>query len=267
MHAEQARRRPQGGLVPLSGPSDLSVTSGDVKVTTHGGVVTVTIDSPAKRNAITQAMYATMADALAAADADTGIGAVVVTGVGDVFTAGNDLDDFASGGALDESVRFLSAISSVSVPLIAAVNGLAIGVGLTMLLHCDLVYVEPDAELSAPFVELALVPEAASSLLLPRVIGERHASDLLLAGRRIDGTEAAAWGLANAALTPALDAAVSAAQRLATMPPHAVRASKMLLRSDERTVSGRMAEEMRAFVEALKGPEFAQVIAERRRPR
>jgi enoyl-CoA hydratase/carnithine racemase len=151
------------------------------------------------------------------------------------------------------------------VPIVAAVNGLAVGVGLTLLLHCDLVYVEPTAKLWAPFVELGLVPEAASSLLLPRVIGERRASELILCGRHIDGREAAAWGLANEAVTPVLDAALKAANALASQPPRAVRASKSLLRSEEHSVHGRMAEEMTAFREALSGPEFARIIGARSR--
>ena len=237
--------------------------SGEVKVQVSGRVVRVTIDRPAKRNALTQAMYGRMTDALLEADSDPGVGAVLITGVGDVFTAGNDLSDFASGANLDQVVRFLGALSSVRVPLVAAVNGFAVGVGLTMLLHCDLVYVEPTAQLSVPFVELGLVPEAASSLLLPRVVGERRASELILAGRRISGSEAAVWGLANEAASPALPPALEAATRLAGQPPHALRASKALLRSSDRTVEGRMAEEMTAFVKALNDPEFAAVVSTR----
>ena len=239
------------------------VPTGDVTVQVRDGIVTVTINRPSKRNALTQAMYGTMADALRDADLDQGVGAVVITGVDETFTAGNDLGDFATGGPLDEVVRFLSAISSVHVPVVAAVNGLAIGVGLTLLLHCDLVYVEPRADLSVPFVELGLVPEAASSLLLPRVVGERRAAELLLTGRHIDGREAAEWGLANAAVSPALGAALQAAGTLAKQPPKALRASKALLRSDQRTVSGRMAQEMEAFAEALGGTEFAGIIGTR----
>jgi enoyl-CoA hydratase/carnithine racemase len=235
-------------------------TTGDVKTQVNDGVLTLTIDRPSKRNALTQAMYATMADGLERADKDEGIGAVVITGVGDVFSAGNDLVDFASGETLDEVARFLLAISSVRVPIVAAVNGLAVGVGLTLLLHCDLVYVEPTAKLWAPFVELGLVPEAASSLLLGKVVGERRASELILCGRRIDGREAAEWGLANAAVTPALEAALTAAHGLAARPPKALRASKTLMRSDEQTVQGRMTEEMAAFGEALGGSEFAGIV-------
>jgi enoyl-CoA hydratase/carnithine racemase len=274
LNVRQRAGRPIMSVAPESGPPSVHTTvtvrpvlAGDVKVGVDGGIVTVTIDRPTKRNALTQAMYGTMADALQEADEDDRTGAVVITGVDDVFTAGNDLVDFASGGSLDEVVRFLATISSVRVPIVAAVNGLAIGVGLTMLLHCDLVYVDPKAELSTPFVELGLVPEAAASLLLPRVIGERRASEVILSGRHIDGVEAAAWGLANEAVAPALDAALRAARRLAIQPPKALRSSKALLRSQERTVQGRMEEEMRAFTEALGGAEFAEIISTRRQAR
>src|SRR5215469_12087114 len=175
---------------------------GDVKVGVHGRVAQVTIDRPAKKNALTQAMYQRMADALLESDSDPDVGAVVISGVADVFTAGNDLADFTAGNSLDETHRFLDAISTVHVPLIAAVNGLAIGVGLTLLLHCDLVFVEPTADLSAPFVALGLVPEAASSLLLPRVVGERRAAEIFLTGRHLSGSEAVEWGMANAAASP-----------------------------------------------------------------
>jgi enoyl-CoA hydratase/carnithine racemase len=237
---------------------------GDVKVSVHGRVAHVTIDRPSKKNALTQAMYKRLADALLEADADLDIGAVVITGVADVFTAGNDLADFMAGNSLDETHRFLEVISSVNVPLIAAVNGMAIGVGLTMLLHCDLVFVEPAADLSAPFVSLGLVPEAASSLLLPRVVGERRASEIFLTGRHVSGSEAVEWGLANAAASPVLPAALEAAERVAGQPHDASRASKALMRSRELTVQGRMAEEMDAFAAALKGPEFAAVMAARK---
>ena len=195
--------------------------SGDVTVERRGRVALVTIDRPSKRNALTQEMYGRMADALAQADADPDVGAVVLTGVDDAFTAGNDLADFMAGSSLEQTHRFLEAISTVHVPIVAAVNGLAIGVGLTLLLHCDLVFVEPSAQLSAPFVALGLVPEAASSLLLPRVIGERRAAEVILTGRRLSGAEAAEWGLANAAASPVLPVALEAAERIAAQPHHA----------------------------------------------
>jgi enoyl-CoA hydratase/carnithine racemase len=240
-----------------------SEDAGDVTLATDGAVLTITFARPAKRNALTQSMYRAVSDALEAADADLGIRAVVVTGTGVAFTAGNDLREFASGAGLEEVTRFIRTISSLSVPLIAAVNGIAVGIGLTMLLHCDLVYVEPTAMLSTPFVDLGLVPEAASSLLLARVIGARRASELLLVGRSIDGTEAAAWGLANAAVSPALQAAHQAAHHLAAKPPRSLRNAKALMRSDNETVSRRIDEELELFAEALGGAEFSEIMAAR----
>jgi enoyl-CoA hydratase/carnithine racemase len=237
--------------------------TGDVALAADGAVLTITFARPSEHNALTQSMYQTVSDALEAADADLGIHAVVITGTGVAFTAGTDLREFASGAGLEEVTRFIRTISSITVPLIAAVNGIAVGIGLTMLLHCDLVYVEPTATLSTPFADLGLVPEAGSSLLLARVIGERHASELLLAGRSIDGTEAAAWGLANAAVSPALDAANQAAHHLAAKPPRALRNAKALMRSDSQTVAGRIDEELERFAEALDGPEFSDIIAAR----
>jgi len=237
--------------------------TGEVLVGVDGPVVTVTINRPAKKNALTQAMYRTLSDTLLAADQDLHISAVVVTGSPGAFTSGNDLVDFASGVDLDQVTRFLHAIATIRVPVVAAVNGLAIGVGLTMLLHFDLVYTEPDARFSVPFAALGLVPEAASSLLLPKTVGARHASELLLAGRSIDGIEATAWGLCTEVASPVLPAALDVAHRLANMPPEALRTTKALLRSEEGTVTGRMHEEMAAFASALQGPEFAEVMAAR----
>ncbi len=239
------------------------IDDGDVLVAVEDRIVTVTLNRPTKRNALTQDMYARLADTLLAAEDDRSIAAVVITGAGVAFTAGNDLADFSSGGNLEQTTRFLGAIASVHVPIVAAVNGMAIGVGLTMLLHFDLVFVEPEAKLSVPFAALGLVPEAASSLLLPRFVGPRNASDLLLAGKTIDGTTAAHWGLANASVSPALDAAVEAAHQLAAQPPEALRLTKALLRCEEPTVAGRMAMEMDQFGRALLGAEFAEVMAAR----
>src|SRR5271170_1637154 len=130
------------------------IDAGDVLVAVEGPIVTATLNRPTKRNALTQEMYEALADTMLAAAADLQVAAVVLTGNEQAFTAGNDLIDFASGRGLDQTVRFLEAIASVDVPLIAAVQGSAIGVGMTMLLHFDLVYVEPTASLAVPFVNL-----------------------------------------------------------------------------------------------------------------
>jgi enoyl-CoA hydratase/carnithine racemase len=169
---------------------------------TSDGILTLTLDRPDKKNALTDAMYGTLADAFEAAAADDAVRAVLITSSGDSFTAGNDLGDFMSiaTGMPDERAhvwRFLDWLARFEKPLVAAVPGLAIGVGTTMLLHCDLVYLAEDAVLATPFVDLALVPEAASSLLLPARIGHVRAFALFALGERMTAAEALAAGLAN----------------------------------------------------------------------
>ncbi|MCX8255334.1 MAG: enoyl-CoA hydratase-related protein, partial [Beijerinckiaceae bacterium] len=168
-----------------------------------GKVLTLTIDRPEKKNALTNDMYGQLADALGAARTDDAVRCVVITGAGDTFTAGNDLGDFArvaSGDLkqLDRHVhRVLDVLATFEKPVVAAVPGLAVGIGTTMLLHCDLVFLAETALLSTPFVDLALVPEAASSLLLQERIGYARAFSMFALGERVDAARALAWGLAN----------------------------------------------------------------------
>ena len=171
--------------------------------TRTGKVLTLTIDRPEKKNALTNAMYGQLADALDAARSDDGVRCVVITGAGDTFTAGNDLGDFAAVASgdlkhLDRHVhRVLDGLATFEKPVVAAVPGLAVGIGTTMLLHCDLVFLSETALLSTPFVDLALVPEAASSLLLQARIGYARAFAMFALGEKVDAASALAWGLAN----------------------------------------------------------------------
>lgn len=239
-----------------------------------GGVMTLVMARPAKRNALTPAMYAALADALAAADADPAVGAIVIRGEGESFTAGNDLTDFLAiaGGQADFSsvVRFLHALAALAKPLVAAVQGRAVGVGLTMLLHCDYVLLSPDARLSAPFVSLALVPEAASSVLLPAAIGHRRAYAVFALGEEVTAEQALAWGLANRIVpADALPAeALSVAARLAAQPQGALVSTKRLMR-DAGALTACMEGEMRQFHERLlsaEAREAFQAFIERRQP-
>ena len=173
-----------------------------VKVEVDAGVMTITLARPEKKNALSNAMYGELADSLEAAEQDPAIRVVIFQGDGDSFTAGNDLKDFAAQatGAFSGErhvTRFLKALAHATRPLIAAVHGQAVGVGTTMLLHCDLVFVSPDARLTTPFVNLALVPEAASSWLLPARVGHARAYAMFALGEAVDGATAVAWGLAN----------------------------------------------------------------------
>src|SRR6185369_3746202 len=215
-----------------------------------GGVLTLTINRPEKKNALTRAMYQALADGIDGAASDKNVRCVLIQANGDIFTAGNDLGDFAAVNAGDTTANqareggnpLLIALGRANIPLVAAVHGRAVGVGVTMLLHCDLVYVAEDALLTTPFVNLALAPEAASSLLLPARIGHARAFSMFVLGEAIDGRTAAAWGLANAAL-PADDVrarARVAAEAIAARPPAAVAKTKALMRDGEA-----LAEQMR----------------------
>ena len=176
-----------------------------------GGVLTLTLNRPEKRNALTQAMYQALADGIARAEADPDIRCVLLRANGEIFTAGNDLLDFVAANAGDPDAGplagggnpLLAALAAAKIPLVAAVQGRAVGVGVTLLLHCDLVFVADDALLTTPFVNLALAPEAASSLLLPARIGHARAFSMLVLGEAVDGRKAEAWGIANAAVLAA----------------------------------------------------------------
>ena len=166
----------------------------------HGAVAEIRLNRPEKRNALTRAMYAAMAEALAAAEADAGVRCHLISGEGASFTAGNDLADFMTAPSLDPDtpvMRFLAALSGAAKPVVAAVQGHAVGIGTTMLLHCDLVVLAEDAVLRMPFVELGLVPEAAASLILPRLLGHPRAAELLMLAEPLPAARALAWGLAN----------------------------------------------------------------------
>ena len=205
--------------------------STDILTTREAGVMTIELNRPQKKNAITADMYGMLADALSEARATHAIRAVMVVGKREVFTAGNDLEDFLNHPPeSDDSppFRFLTELSHLEKPLIAAVCGPAIGLGTTMLLHCDLVFAGDNATFSLPFAQLGLVPEAASSLLLGELIGHQRAAALLLLGQTFDAEEARQMGLVNAVLP--VDAVVEHAKRqvdkLAAMPAAAVRATK-----------------------------------------
>ena len=169
-----------------------------------GAIVRLAFNRPEKKNAITAAMYAALADGIVAADRDDGVRAVLFESRGDMFTSGNDIADFMSGAATPgpgnekpSVIRFLEAIASAEKPLIASVQGPAVGVGVTTLLHCDLVFASERATFHTPFVDLGVVPEAASSLLMPMIAGHQRAAEMLLAGRKIDAARAREFGFVN----------------------------------------------------------------------
>jgi enoyl-CoA hydratase/carnithine racemase len=241
-----------------------------VRTEKSGGVLTLTLARPEKKNALTRAMYQALGEAIDGADHDPDVRCVLIQAEGDAFTAGNDIAEFAAVNAGDSAGRvvavqgnpLLAALARAKTPLVAAVQGRAVGIGVTMLLHCDLVYIAEDALLSTPFVNLALVPEAASSLLLPARIGHARAFAMFVLGETIDGTTAASWGIANAAV-PAGQVharARAAAEAIAARPPAAVAKTKALMR-DETAVLARVALEGAHFLEQLRSPEAREAFA------
>jgi enoyl-CoA hydratase/carnithine racemase len=246
-----------------------------IKAYTLDGVATIEIARPEKKNALTIAMYQAMADALVAARDDSAVRAVLVTGQPGIFTSGNDLEDFMQRPAkgLDSPVfQFMRALMDCDKPVVAAVTGGAIGIGTTLLLHCDFVYVSDEARLALPFASLGLVPEFASSLLLPRLLGNVKAAEKLLLGDPFGPMEAVECGIANAVL-PASEVVAHArriAERFKHLPPGAVRDTKRLMRAGlAERMWPTIEAEAKIFGERLRGPEAReafQAFFEKRKP-
>ena len=231
------------------------------------GVLRVRIHRPDKKNALTLAMYAALTAALDQATQNAAIRAVVLTGSGDSFSSGNDIADFLAAPPSGEDgpvFQFLAALCQFEKPLIAAVNGLAVGIGVTMLLHCDLIYAQSGVTLALPFVNLGLCPEGGSSLLLPRLIGYPRAAELLLLGEPFSAEQALEWGLINgigADADATLELALSRARRLARQPAAAVCLAKRLLKRNEaESLRRTIALEGRQFIELLNAPEAAAAL-------
>lgn len=237
-----------------------------IKLQTKDRVTTLTISRPDKRNALTQDMYAAMADAIEAYGQSDDARAFVITGEGEYFTAGNDLMDFSMadrGAETPPVMRFIMAILDCPKPLICAVNGPAIGIGLTMLLHADLCFAAQSATINAPFVKLSVVPEAGSSILLPATVGMAVANDILLAGRVLSADEAHGYGLISRVL-PDADFHAQAheiAAQVAASSPTAMRKSKALIRSNREEIRAQILKESAEFLAQLKSPDFAESVA------
>ena len=234
----------------------------------EGGLLTLQLNRPDKKNALTRAMYTQLAESLEQADADSAIRAVLIQGSDACFTAGNDIADFLEQPPSDldsPPFHFMKSLLNCRKPVIAAVAGAAVGIGTTLLLHCDLVYVSRDARLRMPFVNLGLCPEFGSSLILPRLLGHAKAAELLLLGEGFTGEQAAAWGIATEALgsgEAALAKAREVAQRFETLAPGAVQVSKHLMKSVDREQLRQVIEEEGAlFVQRLKSPEAIAALS------
>jgi enoyl-CoA hydratase/carnithine racemase len=232
------------------------------------GLLILQLNRPDKKNALTRAMYTQLANALEHADADADIRCVLIQGSNECFTAGNDISDFLEQPPNDldsPPFHFMKSLLNCRKPVIAAVAGAAVGIGTTLLLHCDLVYISRDARLRMPFVNLGLCPEFGSSLILPRLLGHAKAAELLLLGEGFSGEQAAAWGLATEALgsgEAALAKARAVAVRFETLAPGAVQVTKQLMKSVDREQLRQVIEEEGAlFTQRLKSPEAIAALS------
>jgi enoyl-CoA hydratase/carnithine racemase len=247
----------------------------EIQVALSSGVLTVTISRPDKKNALTNDMYGALADAVVRANDDAEIRALLIQADGDSFTAGNDVSEFAAqakgDGPKERHVgRFLRGLANATVPIVAAVQGKAVGVGATMLLHCDYVLLSEEAQLITPFVNLALVPEAASSYLLPLRIGHARAFEMFGLGLPVSAQAAVAWGIANR-ITPVTELRTEArkiAEKIATRPNGSLTAMKRLMRDAEKLIS-QMDAESAVFADRLASAEAREAFAafaEKRQP-
>ena len=238
-----------------------------VRIERDGPVQILRFDRPEKRNAITGAMYSALAEALEAASGDDAIGVSVVLGSPEIFTAGNDIGDFvrmASEGGLGAPIlRFLRALAVHDRPLLAGVDGLAVGIGTTLLLHCDYVLATPRSVFRTPFAALGLVPEAASSLLAPRVMGHQRAFELLVMGRDFDADRALRAGLVSGLVKPngVEPEILAAARAVARLPREAVLASRRLMKGDPAEILSRIEQEAELFAERLVSREAQAAFA------
>lgn len=234
---------------------------------TAEGVRLIRLDRPEKKNALTGTMYDAMREALVGADDSESIGAVVFAGGPGAFSAGNDLADFVAGARKPfneaPALLFIRQLARTRTPMVAAVDGIAVGIGTTLTLHCDLVYASPAARFRMPFVELGLVPEAASSYLLPRRVGRLKATEMLLLSQPFDADEALRLGLVNAVMPTGLllEHALAQAGRLAALPRGAVAATRALIRGDQAAMEAALEAEAVAFEARLRAPEAQAAFA------
>lgn len=234
----------------------------------EGGLLTLQLNRPDKKNALTRAMYTQLAEALEQADADADLRCVLIQGSSDCFTAGNEIGDFLEQPPSDldsPPFYFMKSLLNCRKPVIAAVAGAAVGIGTTLLLHCDLVYISRDARLRMPFVNLGLCPEFGASLILPRLLGHAKAAELLLLGEGFTGEQAAAWGIATEALgsgEAALAKAREMAERFESLAPGAVQVTKQLMKSVDREQLRQVIEEEGAlFTQRLRSPEAIAALS------
>lgn len=243
----------------------MELQSGFVEVNVSAGVMEISLHRPERKNAINHAMYQDLGAVIAQGVDDEQVRVLLLAGSDGCFTSGNDLADFANRPDLlnqdSDVVRFMTALKDCPKPVVAAVEGVAVGIGTTLLLHCDLVYAEPDASFRLPFVNLGLCPEFASSWLLPRLMGHVKAAELLLLGEAFSAAQALQVGLINAVTDNPLAVAREQALKLANQPSQAVRTTKALMKQpNQQTTNTAVAREIEEFGKALQGQEFQDAV-------
>jgi len=252
-----------------------SESNAKIVIENQDGISCIMMNRPEKKNALTIAMYSAMTDSIQQAERDGRVRVILIQGAGGCFTSGNDLKDFLDSPPKDENspvFAFMKAISRAEKPIVAAVSGLAVGIGTTMLLHCDLVYAGANTKFSMPFVNLGLCPEAGSSFLLPLLAGHRRASELLLLGETFTAEKAKEIGLVNAVCDDAdvFHLAMEQARKLAAQPPASVRLTKVLLKkANAAIIETTISEEAGLLMNRLASPEAAEAFKaffERRKP-
>ncbi len=249
-------------------------TTATLATTLSDGILSVRMNRPAKKNALTGEMYEAFTAALLRAETDPAVRCVLICGVPGAFSAGNDLESFLAGGDASRprpAHGLIRALAAATVPLVAAVDGVAVGIGTTLLFHCDFVFATPAARFSLPFINLGLCPEAGSSLLLPRLAGYHHAARLLMLGEAFDAEEARRLGLVHEICASAeVEAqALATAAKLAAKPREALRTTKTLLKRAEEPVDARIEIEIDRFSELLTTPaarEIMRAFLEKRAP-
>lgn len=248
----------------------------DILTNKANGILTIEFNRPEKKNAITAVMYQMMADALREAESDAAVRAILITGKPEVFTAGNDLDDFLKNESAEVGDRpvaqFMLALSAATKPIVAAVAGNAVGIGTTLLMHCDLVYAADNAKFAMPFTQLGLCPEFASSMLFPQMVGYQRAAEKLMLGEAFSADEAYEMGLVSRVLpvNDLLPFAHGQAAKLVALPASSLRITKRLMKEAQAvTVNARMMEENKHFGEMLIAKEAKEAFTaffEKRRP-
>jgi enoyl-CoA hydratase/carnithine racemase len=247
----------------------------DILTGKANGIFTITFNRPSKKNAITTAMYQTMADALKEAESDAAVRAILFTGKPEIFTAGNDLEDFLKNPPQNNNspvYQFMRNLSQATKPVVAAVSGPAVGIGTTLLMHCDFVYAADNAKFSMPFAKLGLCPEFSSSMLLPQIAGYQRAAEKLMLGETFSAQEACAMGLVNKVLPTAELFAFAQAQaaKLVALPTSSLRATKRLMKGKQlAAIEAKIEEESKLFGEMLISKEAKEAFTaffEKRKP-